>query len=175
LREIRARAPRTVVETLIPDYQGRDLATLMAAAPDVLAHNVEVVDRLQRKIRDPRCSFERSLETLRGAKRELPGVITKSSIMLGLGETHDEVVESMQRLRDAGVELLTLGQYLRPTPQHAPVREWVTPERFLDLQMLGEKLGFLYVASGPLVRSSYKAGEFFAAKLVRERRAATRA
>jgi lipoic acid synthetase len=141
----------------------------------VLAHNVEVVDRLQRKIRDPRCSFERSLETLRGAKRELPGVITKSSIMLGLGETHDEVVESMQRLRDAGVELLTLGQYLRPTPQHAPVREWVTPERFLDLQLLGEKLGFLYVASGPLVRSSYKAGEFFAAKLVRERRAATRA
>jgi len=175
IAEIRARAPRTVVETLIPDYQGRDLATLMAAAPDVLAHNVEVVDRLQRKIRDPRCSFERSLETLCGAKRELPGVITKSSIMLGLGETHDEVVESMQRLRDAGVELLTLGQYLRPTPQHAPVREWVTPERFLDLQMLGEKLGFLYVASGPLVRSSYKAGEFFAAKLVRERRAAARA
>ncbi len=173
--EIRARAPRTVVETLIPDYQGRDLATLMAAAPDVLAHNVEVVERLQRKIRDPRCSFERSLETLRGAKRELPGVITKSSIMLGLGETHDEVVASMQRLRDAGVELLTLGQYLRPTPQHAPVREWVTPERFLDLQMLGEKMGFLYVASGPLVRSSYKAGEFFAAKLVRERRAAGRA
>ena len=164
-----------MVETLIPDYQGRDLATLLSAAPDVLAHNVEVVERLQRKIRDPRCSFERSLETLRGAKRELPGVITKSSIMLGLGETHDEVVESMQRLRDAGVELLTLGQYLRPTPQHAPVREWVTPERFLDLQMLGEKLGFLYVASGPLVRSSYKAGEFFAAKLVRERRAAGRA
>jgi len=172
IREIRERAPRTVVETLVPDYQGRDLATLMAAAPDVLAHNVEVVERLQRKIRDPRCSFERSLETLRGAKRELPGVITKSSIMLGLGETNDEVIESMQRLRDAGVELLTLGQYLRPTPQHAPVREWVTPERFLDLQMLGEKLGFLYVASGPLVRSSYKAGEFFAAKLVRERRAA---
>jgi lipoic acid synthetase len=171
IAEIRARAPRTVVETLIPDYQARDLATLMAAAPDVLAHNVEVVERLQRKIRDPRCSFERSLETLRGAKRELPGVITKSSLMLGLGETHGEVVEAMQRLRDAGVELLTLGQYLRPTPQHAPVREWVTPERFLDLQMLGEKLGFLYVASGPLVRSSYKAGEFFAAKLVRERRA----
>lgn len=81
-------------------------------------------------------------------------MITKSSLMLGLGETHDEVVESMERLREAGVELLTLGQKLRPTPQHAPVREGVTPERFLDLQLLGETLGFLYVASGPLVRSS---------------------
>lgn len=174
IEEIRARAPRTVVETLIPDYRGRDLETLLAARPDVLAHNVEVVDRLQRRIRDPRCSFERSLETLRGAKSFDPGVITKSSLMLGLGESQDEIVDSMRRLRDAGVELLTLGQYLRPTAQHAPVREWVTPERFLDLQMLGERMGFLYVASGPLVRSSYKAGEFFAARLVRERRAATR-
>jgi lipoic acid synthetase len=172
--EIRARAPRTVVETLIPDYRGSDLETLMAAGPDVLSHNVEVVSRLQRRIRDPRCSFERSLETLRGAKRLAPDVFTKSSLMLGLGETHAEVVESLHALRDAGVEFLTLGQYLRPTAQHAPVREWVTPERFFDLQLLGEKLGFRYVASGPLVRSSYKAGEFFAARLVRERRAAAR-
>lgn len=171
IREVRERAPETVIETLIPDYQGSDLATLLSSPPDVLAHNVEVVDRLQRKIRDPRCSFERSLETLRGAKRLVPGVFTKSSIMLGLGETHEEVVTSMQLLRDAGVEFLTLGQYLRPTAQHAPVREWVSPERFFELQLLGEKLGFLYVASGPLVRSSYKAGEFFAARLVRERRA----
>jgi lipoic acid synthetase len=172
--EIRARAPRTVVETLIPDYRGSDLEALMAAGPDVLSHNVEVVSRLQRRIRDPRCSFERSLETLRGAKRLAPDVFTKSSLMLGLGETHAEVVESLHALRDAGVEFLTLGQYLRPTAQHAPVREWVTPERFFDLQLLGEKLGFRYVASGPLVRSSYKAGEFFAARLVRERRAAAR-
>lgn len=172
IREIRTRASETVIETLIPDYQGEQLAALMAAAPDVLAHNVEVVSRLQRKIRDPRCSFERSLETLRGAKRHQPGVFTKSSVMLGLGETHDEVVESMELLRAADVDFLTLGQYLRPTAQHAPVREWVTPERFFDLQLLGEKLGFKYVASGPLVRSSYKAGEFFAARLVRERRAA---
>jgi lipoic acid synthetase len=170
IAEIRARAPRTVVETLIPDYQGSDLATLLAAEPDVLSHNVEVVDRLQRRIRDPRCSFERSLDTLRGAKRLLPRAFTKSSLMLGLGETHAEVVEALERLRAAGVEFLTLGQYLRPTAQHAPVREWVTPQRFLELQMLGEKLGFLYVASGPLVRSSYKAGEFFALRLVRERR-----
>ena len=174
IREIRERAPATVVETLIPDYQGSDLETLMAAKPDVLGHNVEVVARLQRKIRDPRCLFERSLETLRGAKRLYPSAFTKSSLMLGLGETHAEVVESLHQLREAGVEFLTLGQYLRPTAQHAPVREWVTPERFLDLQMLGEKLGFLYVAAGPLVRSSYKAGEFFAMRLVRERRAAAR-
>lgn len=173
IREIRARSPRTIVETLIPDYQGDDLATLMRAEPDVLAHNVEVVSRLQRKIRDPRCSFERSLETLRGAKRLHPKAFTKSSIMLGLGEAHEEVVESMKLLRDAGVEFLTLGQYLRPTKKHAPVREYVTPERFFELERLGRDLGFLYVASGPLVRSSYKAGEFFAARLVRERRLAS--
>jgi lipoic acid synthetase len=172
IESIRQRSPRTVIETLIPDYQGVQLETLMRARPDVLAHNVEVVDRLQRKIRDPRCSFERSLETLRGAKRCDASVFTKSSLMLGLGEAHEEIVESMQRLRDAGVEFLTLGQYLRPTPKHAPVREYVTPERFDEYQRLGVQMGFLYVASGPLVRSSYKAGEFFAAKLVRERRSA---
>ncbi|MBL8859353.1 MAG: lipoyl synthase [Planctomycetes bacterium] len=171
ISEIRARAPKTVVETLIPDYQGSDLATLMSARPDVLAHNVEVVSRLQRKIRDPRCSFERSLQTLRGAKQHDPSVFTKSSIMLGLGESHAEIVESMQMLRDAGVEFLTLGQYLRPTKKHAPVREYVTPERFDQYDRIGRDMGFLYVASGPLVRSSYKAGEFFAARLVKERRA----
>jgi lipoyl synthase len=170
IAEIRRLAPSTVVETLIPDYQGPDLETLMAARPDVLGHNVEVVDRLQRKIRDPRCSFERSLATLRGAKAVDENVFTKSSLMLGLGESGEEVVDALRRLRDAGVEFLTLGQYLRPTPQHAPVREWVTPERFAELEQLGRELGFLYVAAGPLVRSSYKAGEFFAASLVRERR-----
>jgi len=171
IRELRRQAPRTVVETLIPDYQGTDLTTLMDARPDVLAHNVEVVSRLQRKIRDPRCSFERSLATLRGAKAHDPEVFTKSSLMLGLGETHAEIVTALEELRAAGVEFLTLGQYLRPTLKHAPVREYVTPERFDEYQRLGTRLGFAYVASGPLVRSSYKAGEFFAARLVRERRA----
>lgn len=171
IRSIRARAPRTVVETLIPDYQGTDLATLMTARPDVLAHNVEVVDRLQRKIRDPRCSFARSLETLAGAKRHDPLVFTKSSLMLGLGESHDEVVDALTRLRASDVDFLTLGQYLRPTKRHAPVREYVAPERFDALERLGREMGFQYVAAGPLIRSSYKAGEFFAARLVRERRA----
>jgi len=161
----------TVVETLIPDYRDEALATLVEARPDVLAHNVEVVDRLQRRIRDPRCSFERSLETLRQSKRLAPEVFTKSALMVGLGETEDEVLDSMRRLREAGVDFLTIGQYLRPTPNHAPVREWVTPERFASYQVAGERLGFRYVASNPLVRSSYKAGEFFFERMVRERRA----
>lgn len=167
---IRERSPRTIIETLIPDYSGAPLATLMAAKPDVLGHNVEVVSRLQRKIRDPRCSFERSLQTLREAKELHPATFTKSSLMLGLGETHDEIVEALELLRAAGVEFVTLGQYLRPTPNHAPVLEYVTPERFSDYEDLGRQLGFLYTASGPLVRSSYRAGEFFAQRLVRERR-----
>ena len=171
IREIRQAAPETVVETLIPDYQGADLEALMSARPDVLAHNVEVVAHLQRKIRDPRCSFERSLETLVGAKQHDADVFTKSSLMLGLGETHDQVVESMERLRAADVDFLTLGQYLRPSKNHAPVREYVAPDRFEGLRDLGEDMGFAYVASGPLVRSSYRAGEFFALRMVRERRA----
>lgn len=171
VREVHGQSPRTVVETLIPDYAGADLAALMAAAPDVLAHNVEVVDRLQRKIRDPRCSFERSLTTLREAKELRPTAYTKSSLMLGLGETPDEITDAMRRLRDAGVDFLTLGQYLRPTTNHAPVRDYVEPAVFDEYQAAGEDMGFLYVAAGPLVRSSYKAGEFFAERLVRARRA----
>jgi lipoic acid synthetase len=174
VREIRARSPRTVIETLIPDYAGADLATLLGAGPDVLAHNVEVVDRLQRKIRDPRCSFERSLATLREAKALRPGAFTKSSLMLGLGEEPAEVVDALERLRAAGVDFLTLGQYLRPTKSHAPVREYVEPAVFDGYRARGEELGFLYVAAGPLVRSSYKAGEFFAERLVRERRSNAR-
>lgn len=169
VREVRRQSPATVIETLVPDYDERNLALLMAAGPDVLAHNVEVVPRLQRKIRDPRCSYERSLETLRAARRLAPGGFTKSSLMLGLGETHDEVLEAMQLLRAAEVDFLTLGQYLRPSESHAPVREYVEPARFADLQVVGEKMGFRYVASGPLVRSSYKAGEFFFERMVRER------
>jgi lipoic acid synthetase len=170
IAQIRAKSPRTVVETLIPDYQGSDLEPLMAARPDVPAHTVEVVSRLQRKIRDPRCSFARSLATLTQARALDPDAFTKSSIMLGMRETQDEVLEAMRALREAGVDFLTLGQYLRPTAKHAPVREWVTPERFFELERLGRAMGFLYVASGPLVRSSFKAGEFFAAGLVRARR-----
>ena len=173
VRSIRERSPGTVVETLVPDYTDDDLALLMEAKPDVLAHNVEVVDRLQRKIRDPRCSFERSLDTLRQAKELWPRGFTKSSLMVGLGESREEVLESMERLRRANVDFLTIGQYLRPTAKHAPVLEYLEPALFAEYQVTGEKMGFLYVASGPLVRSSYKAGEFFFERMVRERSVAS--
>jgi lipoic acid synthetase len=170
IRAIHERDSDVLIETLIPDYRGESLEVLMRARPDVLAHNVEVVDRLQRKIRDPRCSFERSLATLREARELLPGVITKSSLMLGLGESRDEVLASMERLRAADVEILTLGQYLRPSANHAPVREFIEPKAFDEFATLGRAMGFLDVAAGPLVRSSYKAGELVAGQLARERR-----
>ena len=131
-------------------------------------HNVEVVPRLQRKIRDPRCSYERSLDTLRQAK-ELADTLTKSSLMVGLGETREEVLEALELLRAADVDFVTIGQYLRPGHEYAPVREYVEPAQFADYQVRGEKMGFSYVAAGPLVRSSYKAGEFFFERMVRER------
>ena len=170
VRELRELSPRTVIETLTPDYVDANLDILMEACPDVLGHNVEVVPRLQRKIRDPRCSFERSLQTLRQAKELAPDVFTKSSLMVGLGESRGEVMAAMELLRAADVDFMTIGQYLRPTPGHAPVREYVDPATFADYQVRGERMGFRYVASGPLVRSSYKAGEFFFERLVRERR-----
>jgi len=173
VREVHERAPRTIVETLIPDYVGEPLEALLEARPEVLSHNVEVVPRLQRKIRDPRCSFERSLETLSGTKARSTEVVTKSALMLGLGEEHHEVIDAMERLRGVDCDLLTLGQYLRPTKNHAPVIEYVRPERFEEYRDLGEEMGFLHVASGPLVRSSYKAGELFAERFVRERRSTT--
>jgi lipoic acid synthetase len=173
IERTRALSPDTILETLIPDYTGANLALLMQAAPDVLAHNVEVVPRLQRKMRDPGCSFERSLATLTEAKALVPGTFTKSSLMLGIGETPEEALETMGRLRAADVDFLTLGQYLRPSPQHAPVARYVEPSEFDGLRRAGEAMGFAYVASGPLVRSSYKAAEYFAERLVRARKTET--
>jgi len=166
----RAASPDTILETLIPDYTGANLELLMAAAPDVLSHNVEVVPRLQRKLRDPGCSFERSLQTLVEAKGLVPDTFTKSSLMLGIGERPEEVLETMSALRASGVDFLTLGQYLRPSPKHAPIVRYVEPSEFETLREEGEALGFAYVASGPLVRSSYKAAEYFAERLVRARK-----
>jgi len=171
IREIKARDSDVLVEALIPDFQG-DLAavrTVVDANPDVLDHNIETVRRLQHPVRDRRAGYEQSLAVLRGAKSMRDGLYTKSSIMLGLGESHDEVLETMDDLRDAGVDIVTLGQYLRPSAWHLPVQEFVPPERFDAYRREAEAMGFLYAAAGPLVRSSYRAGEFFLENVLRGR------
>ena len=172
VREVKARSPGLLVEALIPDFQG-DLDAVRAvvdAGVDVLSHNVETVERLQAGVRDRRAGYRQSLRVLEGAKAMRADLFTKSSIMLGLGEREDEVVATMRDLRAAGVDVLTLGQYLRPSSWHLPVQEYVPPERFNRYREVGESLGFLYVASGPLVRSSYRAGEYFLESVIRERR-----
>ena len=155
--------PGLLVEVLTPDFQGdaEAIRVVGRAAPDVFANNIETVRRLTPVVRDGRAGYQQTLDVLALMKREFPGVVTKSSIMVGLGETEDEVVETMRDLRAHGVEILTLGQYLRPSEWHLPVAEFVTPERFEALRRRGLELGFRYVASGPLVRSSYRAAELF--------------
>lgn len=163
IQRIRHYAPKLLVETLVGDFQGkkRDVAALVReGAPDVYAHNVEVVPRLQRAIRDARCSWERSVDTLKWAKDE-GSQLTKSSLMVGIGEEENEVLDAMQLLRDADVDVLTVGQYLRPTKKHAPVDRYVDPEEFKRYEDAGYEMGFRFVASGPLVRSSYRAAEVF--------------
>ena len=156
-------APDTAVEVLIGDLGGdrEALRTVVEARPEVLAHNLETVRRLTPRVRDRRADYDVSLGVLRAAKDLDPDLGTKSSLMLGLGETETEVLESMDELRAAGVEGLTLGQYLRPSGRHLEVAEWITPEAFAAYERTGLEKGFAYVASGPLVRSSYKAGSFY--------------
>ena len=155
--------PGLLVEVLTPDFRGDPEAvrTVGRAAPDVFANNVETVRRLTPAVRDARAGYDQTLGVLARMKREFPSVVTKSSIMVGLGESEAEVEEAMRDLRDVGVEVLTLGQYLRPSAWHLPVVEFVTPERFAAYEARGREHGFRYVASGPLVRSSYRAGELF--------------
>jgi lipoic acid synthetase len=156
IRAIRKAAPETELEVLVPDFKGdRDcIATVVEAGPHVYAHNVETVERLHRMVR-PQAAYERSIETLRYA-RSL-GAITKTGIMMGLGETDDEVVQVMKDLVIAGVEILSLGQYMRPSDRHLPVQRWVRPEQFAALRDEGIRLGLAHVEAGPLVRSSYRA------------------
>jgi lipoic acid synthetase len=158
VRAIRARCPGVGVEVLIADYKGDEpaLAAVLAAGPDVLNHNLETVARLQRKVR-PAASYARSLGVLRRAGELRPEIPTKSGLMLGLGERDEEVEAALRDLRAAGVTLLTLGQYLRPSPEHLPVERWVTPVEFDAWRERAQTLGFREVASGPLVRSSYHA------------------
>ncbi len=160
IHAIRQRIPGCQVEVLVPDFQGSHAALeiVMRAAPDVLNHNTETVPRLYRQVRLG-ARYERSLDMLAHAKQVAPGTPVKSGLMLGLGETLDEVRHVMSDLRGHGVDILTLGQYLRPSPKHLPIVRYVTPGEFEDLRQAGMRMGFAHVESGPLVRSSYHAAE----------------
>ena len=164
IRQIRKRLPSCKVEVLIPDFQGDvdALAKVMDAKPDTLNHNIETVRRVFRRVR-PKGDYDLSLELLSNAKRLDEDAVTKSGMMVGLGESWDEVVETMRDLRSVDCDLLTIGQYLRPSGKHAPLARWYTPGEFDELRREGEALGFRHVASGPLVRSSYHADEQHAA------------
>lgn len=170
IRAVREASPGTLVEILIPDFRGEAglVETVAASGPHVLAHNLETVERLTPSVRDARAAYRQSLEVLREAGRRHPRLVTKSSLMLGLGETRDEVLQAMRDLRAAGVRVLTLGQYLRPSDWHLAVERFVPPEEFDALRAEGESMGFLYVAAGPLVRSSYRAGEYFLRDVVHQ-------
>jgi lipoic acid synthetase len=156
VRAIRQQSPGTTLETLIPDFAGKweNLQVLIDVAPEIVSHNLETVRRLTKQVRI-QAKYDRSLEVLFRLKKG--GMRTKSGVMLGLGETEDEVIETMQDLRSVGVDILTLGQYLQPTPKHLPVVEFIEPVQFEKYRILGLEMGFRFVESGPLVRSSYHA------------------
>jgi lipoic acid synthetase len=160
IRAVRTAVPECRIEVLPPDFKGRrgDVATVIEAEPDVFAHNLETVWRLHRRIR-PGFDYDRTLDTLRIAKELRPGQITKSNLILGMGERPEEVADSLRDLRAVDVDLMTLGQYLQPTPYHLPVDRWVTPEEFAEHARTGMEMGFAHVEAGPLVRSSYHAGK----------------
>ncbi len=160
VREIHARCGDVGVELLIPDFRARaeQLAEVFGATPEVLAHNIETVPRVFRRIR-PGFGYDRSLDVLRAARAA--GLVTKSNLILGLGEEPAEILATMADLLDAGCELLTITQYLRPSPRHHPVQRWVRPEEFAELRDEAERMGFAGVLSGPLVRSSYRAGRMY--------------
>ncbi len=156
VKAVRKQSPGTTMETLIPDFAGKweNLQQIIDVAPEIVSHNLETVRRLTKQVRI-QAKYDRSLEVLFRLKKG--GMRTKSGIMLGLGETDEEIIESMHDLRAVGVDILTLGQYLQPTPKHLPIAEFVEPERFQKYEKLGLEMGFRFVESGPLVRSSYHA------------------
>jgi lipoyl synthase len=170
---VKKAKPQILVEVLTPDWRGElsCIQVMSHSKADVLAHNIETVERLQRRVRDPRATYAQSMKVLELYKTEAEKVsrkvVTKSSLMLGLGETDSEVIQTFKDLLAIGVEVLTLGQYLQPTLRHLPVENFVTPEKFSYFAEEGERMGFKYVASGPLVRSSYRAGEYFIEKVLK--------
>ena len=156
IEAVRATNPNTTIEVLVPDFEGREesIEIVLAASPDIVGHNIETVERLTPLVRS-KAQYRRSLTVLRAMADR--GALTKSGLMLGLGESEEEVLQTLSDLREAGVEIVTLGQYLRPTAKHYPVKEYVTPEKFEWYRKRAEQMGFRYVASAPLVRSSYLA------------------
>ncbi|CAG8623629.1 16073_t:CDS:1, partial [Funneliformis caledonium] len=157
---------------LTGDFQGDldDVTKVASSGLDVYAHNIETVEALTPYVRDRRATFKQSLNVLEHVKKIQPSLITKTSIMLGVGETDEEVLDAMKELRKIHVDCVTLGQYMRPTKRHMKVHEYVKPEKFDYWAKVGDDLGFLYTASGPLVRSSYKAGEFYIGNILRKRK-----
>jgi lipoic acid synthetase len=172
IETIKLNNPQLIVEILTPDFRGeRHLIDIVTnSKPDVFAHNVETVERLQKKIRDPRAGYQQSLNVLTYVKDKNPKMYTKSSIMLGFGEEDDEVRKTLKDLRDIGCDVVTFGQYLQPTSKHLKVEKFVSPEEFSYWKKEAESMGFLYSASGPLVRSSYRAGEFFMKGIIEKQR-----
>lgn len=164
VREIKQRTPETAVEVLTPDFQGvmKDVETIVDSGIEVFAQNVETVKRLTHPVRDPRASYQQTLDVLAHAKRHRPEMLTKTSVILGLGETEDEIREVLTDLKAHQVDIVTFGQYLRPTKNHLPVDRYVTPEQFATYREWGLDMGFLEVVSGPMVRSSYRAEQALA-------------
>ena len=174
IRELKTHSPKTTVEVLIPDFQSDEasLALVAEARPHVVAHNIETVERLTPKVRDRRASFAQSLRVLQWLKQRPERLYTKTSIMVGLGETDDELEQTFKACREVGVDVLTLGQYLQPSQFHLRVEKFVSPAKFAEYKKVAEAYGFLYVAAGPLVRSSYRAAEFFLKGLMERERTA---
>lgn len=172
VQRLKSRKPNMLVEALVPDFRGDPECVQRVATSglDVFAHNIETVEELQSVVRDRRANFKQSLDVLKMAKSMASGALTKTSLMLGCGETPQQIIQTMEKVREAGVDVMTFGQYMRPTLRHMPVSEYVTPEAFEEYRKLGMDMGFRYVASGPMVRSSYKAGEFYIKSMIDEDR-----
>lgn len=160
---LRESNPELKIELLISDLNGNleALKKILSAGPDVLGHNLETVERLQGEVRDPRANYKKSLKILKESKTIAPEIYTKTSLMLGLGETEEEIIAAMEDARTNNVDIITFGQYLQPSPYHLPIKEYIPPEKFKKYKEIAKKMGFLYCSSGPFVRSSYRAGENF--------------
>jgi lipoyl synthase len=168
IKSIKEESPQTVVEPLIPDFQGNPEAVekIIGSGPEVISHNIETVARLSPFIRDTRATYQQSLRVLEMIKEINCKIYTKSSLMLGLGETEEEVIQAAKDLRSVGVDIVSMGQYLQPTTRHSPVKEYVSPEKFEWYKNRIENMGFAYTVAGPFIRSSYKAGELFIKNII---------